>query len=151
MQQSCVTHPNFPVSHLTFQRCRHFPTLAPILLNDSNLVSLPTPSNSQLGPLFPPLLCDQGAVDTQSYSMVFKVVSRCLSEALPFFPLLAFTGHSSLSYPRGKVVQGAHNLKVGARFMQLVLTCFRMGLSKSAPGTRHTAIKPGEFEILEDP
>lgn len=49
---------NFPVFGLIFQRLRHFPTLAVILLNDSNmnLVSLPSSSHSWLDPFFPSLL-----------------------------------------------------------------------------------------------
>lgn len=64
---------NFPAPRLTFQRHHHFPTLAVILLNDSDiyLVSLPTPSHSLLILFsFSLPLSGKGPVDIHCYSMV---------------------------------------------------------------------------------
>lgn len=93
---------NFPAPCLTFQRHHHFPTLAVILLNDSNLylVSLPTPSLSQLILFsFSPPLCGEGTVDRHSYSMAFEVpVGGSLSQGFPFSLSLEFTRDSTLRF-----------------------------------------------------
>lgn len=94
---------NFPVSHLTFQRLHHFPTLAVILLKNSNihLVSLPTSSHSQLDPFSPsllPFVIKKQNIDI-AYSMVSKVSTAWyLSEDLPSSLPLTFTRFSSLCF-----------------------------------------------------
>lgn len=93
---------NFPAPCLTFQRHHRFPTLAVILLNDSNLylVSLPTPSLSQLILFsFSPPLCGEGTVDRHSSSMAFEVpVGGSLSQGFPFSLSLEFTRDSTLYF-----------------------------------------------------
>lgn len=140
---------------LHFPEMPSFSYLTAIPLNDSNLVSLPTPSHSQLDP-FPPALFSF-VIKEQWTDIAIPWSSKSLAGACLKTPHSPRSCHSleTLLFaflPERESRPRSPPPETGGRVYATGAHQFQNGTpSESALGTQHTAINIGEFEILEDP